>query len=142
MSFSIDIQGLDGLLAALERYEEIAQPIIQKASDAALLGLIPDLADYPAPPAGSTYRRSGTLGRLWGAARPEWQAIASGFEGAIGNNTPYGPWVQDAKLQAKQHKGTWTTDQAVVDKHAVDTQAYFDAALQDVADAIDAKAAP
>lgn len=140
MSFEIDIPNIQPLLRALESYPDIAGPILQKASDAALLGLIPDLANYPAPPPDSTYRRTGTLGRLWAAARPEWAAIASGFEGSIGNATPYGTWVQSAAQQANIHTDRWSTDQEIVDKHAVDTDAYFDQALQDIADAIDAQA--
>jgi hypothetical protein len=140
MAFAIDIDGMDALLRALDRYPEIAGPILGKASDAALLGLIPDLADYPAPPIDSRYRRSGTLGRLWTAARPEWEAIPSGFLGSIGNATPYGAWVQDSHDQAWMHKNRWSTDKEIVDNHAVDTEQYFDEALQDVADAIDAAA--
>lgn len=139
MAFSIDIPNHAPLLDALEHYEQIAEPIIQKAADAALLGLIPDLADYPAPPPGSKYRRTGTEGRLWALAQPEWQAIASGFEASIGNANPAGPWVQSADDQAWMHKDRWSTDKEIVDKHAVDTERYFDAALQDVADAIEAK---
>lgn len=140
MPFSIAIPNLAPLLDALEHYPDIAQPIMQDAAEAGLLSLIPDLATYPAAIPGSTYRRTGTLGRLWTAARPEWQAIQSGFEASIGNATPYGPWVQDVDMQADLHSRRWTTDQDAVQSHATEIDRYFEDALQKIADAIEAKA--
>ena len=137
MSFSIDIPALPSLLTALERYEELAKPIVEQAASAALLSLVPALADYPAAQASSTYRRSGTLGRTWTAARPEWAPIASGFEASLGNATPYGPWVQDSDLQAKMHRGRWKSDVQVVEQHEGEIARYFDAALDDIVRALD-----
>lgn len=91
---AIIVLGIPEVAGALERYPEVAGPEWQAASDASLLGLIPEVADYPSAPANSSYRRTGTLGRLWTSARPEWRPMANGFEGSIGNATPYGHWVQ------------------------------------------------
>jgi hypothetical protein len=140
MSFEIDIEGIQPLLKALAAYPDIAAPIVEQASDVALLSLIPGLANYPAPPTGSAYRRTGTLGRLWSAAQSEWQTIPSGFEASIGNATPYGEWVQGATTQAAIHAGRWSTDQQIVDDHALETEHIYEQALQQIADAIDQKA--
>jgi hypothetical protein len=138
--FSIDIQNLAPLLKALDSYPDIAGPILQDAAEAGLLSTIPDLATYPPARANSTYRRTGTLGRLWTAARPEWQAMTSGFEASIGNATPYGVWVQDSDMQAGMHQNRWTTDQDAVEKRTVEIDRYFERALQDIADAIERQA--
>lgn len=67
---------------------------------------VADLARYPAPPPGSGYIRTGTLGRTWTAARPTWSASASGFESKLGNVTPYATFVQGQR-QARVHQGRW-----------------------------------
>src|SRR5262245_56539893 len=124
MSFEVQIVGLAPLLEALNRFPEAVRPALQQAAEVALLSLIPDLADYPPPPAGSTYRRTGTLGRLWTAAQPEFAADASGFEASIGNATPYGDFVQ-GEHQASMHRGRWKTVEDVVNSHQAEIEAYF-----------------
>jgi len=32
------------------------------------------------------------------------------LQGTIGNNTPYGGWVQSSVFQVAAHRGRWTTD--------------------------------
>lgn len=140
MAFEVQLDGYDALLKALDAYPDIARPIVARAAEAALLSLIPSLADYPSPPAASTYRRTGTLGRLWTAARPEFEPMQSGFEASIGNTTPYGPFVQSAERQAHWMRHWTNTDQRVVEDHQAEIQQFFDQALQEVADAIDAQA--
>ena len=92
---------------ALEQWPQIARPEYQAATEASLLGTIPELASYPTAIDGSEYRRSGNLGREWTAAQPEFQAMSSGFEGKLGNNTPYGPYVQDDERQARRMAARW-----------------------------------
>jgi len=136
MGFEIDIKGLAPLLDALKQWPEITRPILEEAAEAALLSLIPDLASYPPAPAGSAYRRTGTLGRLWASARPEFAPLSSGFEARIGNKTPYGVFVQ-GEWQAKQHQGTWPTTEEIVAAHQAELEAYFEAALERVVEQID-----
>jgi hypothetical protein len=63
---------------------------------------------YPPKPPGSTYRRTGTLGRRW-TTRPIRSANEVGRE--VGNKTvPYAPLVQSEELQARFHRGRWLTD--------------------------------
>ncbi len=132
MSFDVEIQGLAPLLQALEHYPDLVRPELEQASEAALLSLIPPLADYPAAPSSSTYRRSGTLGRTWTAARPEFAPLSSGFEASIGNATPYGPFVQGDE-QAEMHKGRWKTTKQIAEAHRGEIEQYFEKALQRVA---------
>lgn len=94
---------------ALSRYPELARPEYQQATTASLLLFVPIMADYPPEPPNSTYRRTGTLGRLWTAAQPEWRPLPSGFEGSIGNATPYAMWVEGDDTQARIHRGRWPT---------------------------------
>jgi hypothetical protein len=140
MSFSITIPNLAPLLDALARYPQIAEPIIKRATDQALIDLVPDLAHYPPELPRQKYIRTGDLGEGWKDAQPQWQAIPSGFEGSIDNPMPYGPDVQGHLTQARIHSGRWKTDQQIVEAHALETEAIYDKALQEIADAIDAQA--
>lgn len=78
------------------------------------LKLTTDLKRYPAEPAGSTYRRTGLLGRRW-----TFQVSAGLFGVAVtaGNNTIYGVWVQSAAQQAQVDAGRWQTDEEVLDNN-------------------------
>jgi hypothetical protein len=140
MPFDIDIQGMDALLQALKNEPDITAAILERASAIALLGLIPDLADYPPPPPKSTYRRTGTLGRTWTAALPSFQTIESGFESSIGNATPYASDVQGTDMQSPVHRNRWKTDTDVIHNHATEINHIFEVAAQDMADAIDGAA--
>lgn len=85
--------------------------------------LVDDIATYPSPPAGSTYRRTGNLGRAWTSAQYEIHASTGGITGVIGNavrdrrGRAYGPYVQDADEQAAQHRGRWQTDEMVAERN-------------------------
>lgn len=56
--------------------------------------------------------RSLTLGRSWTR-----RVFREGDEltGEVGNIRPYAPWVQSEVMQARMHRGRWTTDQAVME---------------------------
>lgn len=82
-----------------------------------------DIAEYPAPPAGSTYRRTGNLGRAWTSAQYEIDVNTGGATGVIGNavrdrrGRAYGPFVQEEGTQASIHQGRWSTDQDVAERN-------------------------
>lgn len=136
MSFSVEVKGLQPLLAALAHWPDIVQPILEETASAALLSLIPSLADYPSPPDGSTYTRTGDLGRLWTIARPEFAPASSGFEASLGNARPGGIFVQ-GELQAKVHQNRWSTVEQIVLAHQAEIEAYFERALERVVKAIE-----
>lgn len=133
---NIELANLAPLLSSLNHYPEIAEPIMRDAVYAALLSLIPDLATYPSQQP-TTYRRTGTLGRLWGAAQPEYQPQGNGFQASIGNNTPYGPFVQGGpddspgQTQVMADKG-WANVAEVVSAHQDSFDAFLEAALNKI----------
>jgi hypothetical protein len=130
---TIEITGLTEAIAACQRAPEVIARELQPAVEASLLSLLPDLADYPSPPAGSTYRRTGTLGRTWTSARPIFSAMSSGFEATIGNSTPYAGFVQgaaeDTPHQAWMHKERWKTADSIVEKHKGEIEGRIQAAV-------------
>lgn len=133
---NIELAHLAPFLDSLNRYPEIAEPIMRDALHAALLSLIPDLATYP-PQEPTTYRRTGTLGRLWGAAQPEYRTQGNGFDARIGNNTPYGPFVQGADDDSPSQTAVmaakgWANVGDVVAAHQGDIDAYLEAALNKI----------
>lgn len=84
------------------------------------------LKAYPAQRSGSSYRRTGTLGRRW-TTRPIREADTVGRE--VGNNTVYAPFVQSDEMQAYMHRGVWRTDADVLRREAP-------AIVRDVEDAL------
>lgn len=110
---SIEITGLDriekkyGTLNTLDAVE----PAVRRGT----LRNQADLATYPPQRPGSTYRRTGTLGRRW-ANRIE--RSTDSLRGITGNITPYAPQVQDAKRQMPIFKrNKWQTDVDVMTKN-------------------------
>jgi len=69
------------------------------------------------------YRRTGTLGRRWTTAI---HTSTTGLTGEVGNNTVYGPFVQDEHEQARIHSGVWQTDRDVLDHLEDEIRADFD----------------
>lgn len=134
---NIEAPHLAALLASVEHYPEIAEPIMRDAAYAALLALIPDLAHYPHQSPHTDYRRTGTLGRLWTAAQPEFKTQGTGFEAKIGNNTPYGPFVQGAPEDDPHQTAAlaaldWPNVADVLHAHQNDITAYLEAALNKI----------
>ena len=82
-----------------------------------------DIKKYPAPPAGSSYVRTGTLGGSW-AKRVQ------GMTAVIGSNIKYAPYVQGADRQAWMHKGRWQTTADVAKSRAGDVKRFIERALQ------------
>ena len=70
---------------------------------------------YPPPPSGSSYRRTGTLGKRW-TTKPIRTTTEVGRE--IGNNTDYAPLVQSEELQSTVHRGRWQTDAQILQQTA------------------------
>ena len=115
----ITIKGLDQLERTLGR--ATAARTLRRAMNKATLHLQGKMADYPSPPAGSTYRRTGTLGRRWTT-----DVSGDGKRGRVGNNTLYGPWVQSERLQARWHRGRWQTDEKVAKQEERKVRDFFE----------------
>lgn len=133
-------------LAALRKqlidFNELAKDGLQKSVTRLLLHLGGEMSVYPPPPSGSTYRRTGTLGRTWTAARPQFKASGTLFEGRIGNATPYANYVQKADDQAWMHKGRWQTETEVLDDNQAGIEKELERVgaklVQDMADKVNA----
>lgn len=136
---TIEIAGAEEVAAALEREPELARPALERATRLALLDFIDPLTDYPSPPSGSRYRRTGDLGRLWTTAPPQVSVMATGFEGALGNARPGAQYVQGDE-QAAVHAGRWQTVRQVAEANQALTQARYEAAAAEIARAIDGAA--
>lgn len=118
----------------LDNLDDLAG-ILRKPMDRALFRLQNRMADYPPPPPGSTYRRTGTLGRRWvGAKREIVRATSAEITGRIGNNTEYGPYVQAKQWQRRVHRGRWPNDEDVASQETPWIQRQFDDALGDAAE--------
>jgi hypothetical protein len=139
VSFDIQIPELAPLSEALEKYPDIAEPIVRATTDDALLSLVPAFAVYPPELPHQRYKRTFRLQEGWLNAQPEWAPIASGFEAKLTNPAPYAEWVQSAAHQAKGLAHWRNTDQRVVDQHEPDITRRFDDALQVIADAVEGK---
>lgn len=115
---SITIDGAEEILSRLDaaqRTEILRPPMVRS-----LARLQADMAAYPAPPSGSTYRRTGDYGRLFTSSV---DTDGDDLVGKLGNavrdrryGRAYGPYVGDSELQVDVHRGRWTTDeQSVMD---------------------------
>lgn len=124
---SIEIQGIDALirkLDSMERVNDILEPPMQRA----VLRLQRDMAEYPPQRPGSSYVRTGTLGRRW---TTQVTRSGDGLTGKIGNNTVYAPFVQSARFQAAVHRGRWNnTDEATLERNRQRIVDDFDNAIQ------------
>ena len=124
MQAGIHVEGLDRIIRKLGRLKAFSE--LRPAMERGVAMLHEAVADYPPPPEGSTYRRTGTLGRRW-TTKVE---TLTTFQGTIGNNTVYGPYVQDEAKQARMHKGRWQTIQSVVEEKRSAIVADFQALIR------------
>jgi len=123
------------MISGLERFRDEAERIVAALEAEASGGAMSELqivatqaltllatyaAEYPARPADSGYRRTGTLGRLWTAAVPQVTVGGHVLEARISNATPYGPYVQDRERQARQHQERWRTTDKIVAEHVAE----------------------
>lgn len=132
MSKTIVVLHVPNVVAALERYPDIARTAYETAAHAALMDTIPTLAHYPPKPPTSRYRRTGTLGRLWTTARPEFDWQTREFTATLANNTPYAEYVQSAQRQARVHRDRWRTVDDILQSREQRILSFFDAAARKI----------
>lgn len=108
---TIEIKGARELVARLGVFTNEIEPKITAAISAIALEIKGKIATYPEKPENSNYRRTGTLGRKWNVENKRMGAI-------IGNNTSYGPWVQDRETQSLLHLyDGWQTVQDMAEEY-------------------------
>lgn len=109
MSYGVEITGIDDLLKRLDAAGDTRS--LKGAMSSVALSLSTKLKQYPPAPAGSTYRRTGTLRHRW-----TWAVDDDGSEAVIGNSTPYAPYVQGRDNQTWYHRRTgWLTAEHLLD---------------------------
>lgn len=105
----------DQVAEELARHGANILDILQGPLDRGAFRIEAAMKVYPSQRSGSTYRRTGTLGRRWTTRR----ISAPGMAGReVGNNTEYAPFVQSSELQAYMHRGVWQTDEEVIERLA------------------------
>lgn len=94
---------------------------------------------YPPEPMGSTYRRTGTLGRsvtsLQGGAPGAISRVRSmgkSIQGIWGTNVEYAQWVIDEGKQAKAHVGRWFTLQGILEEEEGEVRMILDTGIQEL----------
>ena len=110
MEIHVSIEGADQLY---KRLGIDVVPIIAPAIDRSGYRVEAALKVYPAPPAGSAYRRTGQYGGGWQTttATAPMRVIAKTY-----NPTEYAGWVGSAEQQARVHRGRWLTDIQALEK--------------------------
>lgn len=115
---------MPGLKKLIKKIKRLSAPELtrelEKTTKKAALYVHGQVPPYPAPPVGSTYKRTGTLGRR---INTQVKTIGGEIVGVIGSPTVYSPWViSDEEIdgvgpQTFTHKKTgWYTLQGVVKK--------------------------
>lgn len=122
IDITIDTTAVDATIDRLTERTLIYAPMVES-----MALLHSDMATYPTQRP-TTYRRTGHLGRRWTT-----KVSQDGSRGEIGNNTPYGPYVQDAQRQAQPHVGHWQTDEQVMRRREAEIRRIFDKTLQKAA---------
>ena len=104
MASSIEVNGLSEVITRMQAYPDRLKAVLTATMDAAMLVLWESVPPYPAPPANSSYDRTGTLGRSLGSSEGggtggghpsiyEIKELGSGYEGHFGTNLDYAPYV-------------------------------------------------
>lgn len=114
--------------AALEMLRTMPEQLdraMQRAMTDSTTILLRDMKTYPAAPSGSTYTRTGTLGKSW-SRRVEGRGMeTTGIVGSNGNMAPYNRYVQDADYQARCHRGNWLTIQEASERRQDVIEGFF-----------------
>lgn len=142
MDYAVRYEGLDELLKRLDTAHPLVQRELLRAMTRAVHGELGRMPAYPVQRAGSSYRRTGLLGRsltgLIGSApgaASEVQTVSDGVQGVVGTAVGYGPQVI-GRQQAPAHAGRWWMLESVVMSHATQINAEFAEAGTRIADAL------
>lgn len=116
----IYIDGLDELNHKLG--EAATTHILRRPMNQSVIHLEGQMKVYPPQRSGSSYRRTGTLGRRWTHSISE---SPNEIRGTVGNNTAYGPFVQSRQFQVRVHQGRWQTDEQVIEDEQLTIEDFF-----------------
>lgn len=134
MGISAEWRNLDETIAKYARIEREMPAALTKTMTRAVIYAQGQIPAYPSPPGGSTYRRTGTLGRVvtsfpghsgprnigggagdnGGQPLTRVETISGGVRGVIGGRLEYLPYVIGEGAQARTHQGRWWMLEKVV----------------------------
>lgn len=98
---------MDGQARVLAILDALSSPLyLVAAHDRIGALLVAYMHVYPPELPNQQYRRTGNLGHRWTHVV---RRDLFGIQTIVGNNTPYGPQVQDPVEQADIHRGRWRT---------------------------------
>lgn len=129
------------LFNRLDRYPAEIHREIADTMEAALQHVAYSVPPYPPPPEGSTYRRTGTLGRSigTGGGRPDIynvRRLGDGYVGEFGTNLGYAPRVIGDGTQQQPWAGYWWNIGDVAEKAQPGIIRLFERLAQKMADFI------
>jgi len=136
---TITLVGVEALVAKLGR--ATAAATIERGMARAQARVIATLQKYPSPPSGSTYTRTGDLGRSWTPSTPSFSGgvILGGISNAARSRRGgqrYAKWVQGQETQTAGHAATgWITDQQALDRNHSAIENDFNSAIQNALNA-------
>ena len=117
-------------LSMLENMPERLDRAMQRAMTDSTVLLLREMKTYPAPPADSTYRRTGTLGKSWSRKVEGRGYDITGIVGSNGAMAPYNRYVQDTEFQASIHQDRWVTIQEAAERHEGAIQSFFESRIR------------
>lgn len=98
MPILIEVEGNERIRQKMQEY--LSGLALRRGVARAGAFVLENMRRYPPAPAGSRYRRTGTLGRRWNVRYSK-----AGLRATVGNNTPYAPYVQGHR-QTHFHRDT------------------------------------
>lgn len=151
MSESIEIHGLDELIARMRAFPTQLKESMEATMQAALLVLWENVPPYPPPPGTSTYVRTGTLGRTLGSGEGggkasgtpdvyEVRELGGGYVGRFGTNLEYGPYVIGDTEQAR-HMQHWWKIGSIAGKSEEEIRSLFNVLAEKLAQFLEGKGA-
>jgi hypothetical protein len=158
MANIIEYRGLNELIAQMRAFPQKLKQVAKIGMEASLNTLWENVPSYPTPPDGSSYRRTGTLGKSLGSSegggsaggKPSIyevkQAGVGGFvEGRFGTTLDYAPYVigptEGAKgeRQAWMHKDRWWQLEDIIPKSKAKIDAIWTGIAQKMADFLNSR---
>ena len=120
MNVTIEVKFTPSNLAQrMQKYPKELEREMEKTMKQSLVHIQGSVPAYPPPPPGSSYIRTGTLGRSIGiggrAEIYEVKRIGGGYEARLGTRLSYAPYVI-GEDQASMHAGRWWTMKTVASK--------------------------
>lgn len=122
----IVVKGLNQIRSRMQQFPQQYDNIIHKALQDSLLAIWENVLPYPPPPEGSTYKRTGTLGRSMGVSMgggksgtPDIYEVSMGSgrdEAKFGSNLNYAPRVIGDDTQEEPFVTYWWTVRDVANK--------------------------